>query len=329
MNCFLANCLILSAGDIEYPCSEADSDECYECDPEVQRICDDLNRECDEWYEEGDTGSGGFCNVCNTWFPEATELFKPFVADPRQLNYSVGWRFDDQVLHKDIIDVSFGDSWTVYEWCNLIDRWPWNGRLQFEVVGGVWAVFSPRQESAPLINADYMGGAQFTYAIKNWAFRLRGFHISSHIGDEFLIMHPRFCRLNPSAEFLDIFVSHQLSKDIRIYGGIGWIVHQDTSFQTGRIYGECGMEIRLLSAAGVDWKNQLYGTPFYGMHFRFNSDYKKHVDSTYVLGYEWGKTCGLYRKVRVYIEYHDGYSLEGQFAKCPTNYFSIRASYGF
>lgn len=325
---FLFNSILLTAVE---NCDVGYDTSCDDCSrPFEYLLCANCGgRYIDEkaaWFEDGDIGNSPSCNQCNTWFPEATELYKPYAADPREVDYSVGWRFDDQVLHKDVADVSFGDSWAVYEWCNF---GPWRGKLQFEVVGAVWAVFSPHEESAPLINADYMGGGQFTYAFHDWAFRLRGFHISSHIGDEFLLMHPRFNRLNPSAEYVDFSVTHYIHKDIRLYGGLGWIVHQDTSFKTGRFYAEAGMEIRPLCTTCIDWHNQLYGTPFFAMHFRYNSDFKRHVDMTYVLGYEWGKICGLYRKVRVFIIYHDGYSVEGQFARFPTKYLGIRASYGF
>lgn len=272
-------------------------------------------------------GLGPRCDkLYGIWFPDEPPLMKPFMADPRQINFSVGWRFHDQVIHKKVIDVSFGDYLPMYEWFNV---WPYNGRVLFEIVGAVWAVFSPCQELSPLVNADYYGGGQLTYAHSSWALRLRIFHISSHIGDEFLIMHPHFKRLNPSAEYVDVFISDYITDDIRLYAGIGWIAIQDDSFKCKPFYAEGGMEVRLRDVFGIDWCNMLYGTPFYAMHFRYNGEFKRHVDATYVLGYEWGQVYGSYRKIRVYVEYHDGYSLEGQFCKFPTNYLSFRTSYSY
>lgn len=265
---------------------------------------------------------------CNggIWLPEDPPLFRPFMADPRQLTYSVGWRFNDNALTKNIIDVSFGDSIAIYRWC---DVWPWNGELQIELEGGLWACFDPCYESAPLMNADYYVGVPITYAIDRWQFRLRGYHISSHIGDEFLLNHPNFDRRNPSAEYLDFFISHDLTDEIRIYAGIGCVVAQDPSFKFKPFYSALGAELRLLRWGFLDCKDVLYGCPIFGMHFRQSGDFKKHVDATYVLGYEFGKLTGLYRRLRFFMEYHDGYSLEGQFCKIPTDYFSIRMSYGY
>lgn len=280
------------------------------------------------WHREGDLecAYAHMCGHPGIWFPETPTLFRPFLADPRQITYSGGWRFWDKALSRNVIDVSFGDYLGVYEWC---DVWPWHGQMRVEIEGAVWAVFAPCKESSPLINADYYLGIPLTYAIDRWAFRLRGFHVSSHVGDEWLILHPKFRRLNPSAESIDFSVSHEFSDDIRLYGVLGYTFHQDPSFKLGPFYAEAGLELRLRALRFTDYCDKMYGTPFYGMHFRFNRSFKNHVDATYVVGYEWEKFCGLCRKVRFFLEYHDGYSLEGQFAKCPTHYLALRMSYGF
>lgn len=260
------------------------------------------------------------------WLPEDPPLFRPFMADPRQVTYSVGWRFNDNAMTKNNIDVSYGDTCAIYRW---LDVWPWHGQLQIELEGALWAIFNPCAESAPLMNADYYCCIPITYAIDRWQFRLRGFHISSHIGDEFLLNHPGFDRRNPSAEYLDFFISHDLTEEIRIYAGLGWIVAQDKSFKFSPFYSAIGAELRLLSWGFLDSKDVLYGCPIFGMYFRQSADFSRHIDATYVLGYEFGKLCGLFRRLRFFAEYHDGYSLEGQFYKTPTDYFSVRLTYGF
>jgi len=266
------------------------------------------------------------CAGGGIWLPEDPILFRPFMADPREVDLSVGWRFNDNALTKNVIDVSYGDTLAIYRWCNV---WPWNGDLQIELEGALWAVFDPTYDSSPLINADYYVGFPITYAIDRWQFRLRGFHISSHIGDEFLLNHPGFDRRNPSAEYLDFFISHDLTEEIRLYGGLGYIVAQDKSFKFKRFYSAVGAELRLLSLGFLDCKDAIYGCPIFAMHFRQNGDFKRHADATYILGYEFGKLVGLYRKLRFFVEYHDGYCPEGQFWKVPDNYLSFRASYGF
>lgn len=266
------------------------------------------------------------CGRKGIWLPEDPMLFRPLIADPREITYSAGWRFDDQVLARNVIDVSFGDSVPFYRWFNM---WPWNGQMQIDLEGAIWVVFEPLEDSSPLTNADYYGGLVLSYGVGEWSFRLRAYHISSHIGDEFMIENPHFLRRNASNEYIDFYVSLDWTDEIRLYSGVGYIIAEDDEWRIGRFFGAIGTEVRLHRLGFVDWCTQLYGEPYLGMHFRHNKSFKHHVDATYVLGYEWGRLCGLCRKLRVYMEYHDGYSLEGQFQKEPTNYFSIRASYGF
>lgn len=260
------------------------------------------------------------------WFPEGPPPFRPLLADPRQLTYSVGWRFNDQVVESNVIDVSFADFFPVFRWCDI---WKYRGDLQIDIEGGVWAIFDPLHESAPLVDADYYVGFPITYTFDEWAIRLRAYHISTHIGDEFLLNHPFFHRRNPSIEALDLYVSKYYRQDFRFYGGIGWVCCQDDSFRVGPFYAIAGVELRLSELGYRDYLNRIYGQPFFGMHFHYQSHFTKHINSTYVLGYEWGKVSGNRHKFRLFFEYHDGYSLDGQFSKCPTNYLSFRGSYGF
>lgn len=283
----------------------------------------------DCWYLaacETDCSYARMNNLWGIWLPETPPLFRPFIADPRQVTYSVGWRWNDRVLVKNVIPVSFGDIFPIFRWCDIF---PWRGDLEIGIEGGVWAVFDPLHDSSPLMDADYYVGFPLSYAFGDWAFRLRGYHISTHIGDEFLLDNRHFRRLNPSIEAFDFFVSNHFTQDIRLYGGLGWIACQDDSYRVGRFYAEAGLELRLFELGYRDYCDRLYGEPFFAMNFYYQSHFKRHVNSTFALGYEWGKVSGLRRRLRFYLEYHDGYSVDGQFSKFATHYLAIRATYGY
>jgi hypothetical protein len=282
---------------------------------------------CGYWPWDGNYFNDGI------WLPESPPLFRPLIADPREIDYSAGWRLNDQVLEKNVIDVSYGDSIPFYRWR---DVGPQHGQLQIELQGALWAVFDPLHESSPLMNADYYVGIPITYSCGTWSYRLRGYHISSHIGDEFLLNHRHFKRKNPSAEYLDFYVSNHLTgmpdfvtSDIRLYGGVGVIVHQDSSFRSGRFYAQAGFELHLSELGFYNECRHFYGRPYFAADFRYQTIQSRHINQTYALGYEWGNTYCLERVFRIFLQYHDGYSYEGQFAHFPTNYFSIRMSYGY
>ena len=131
---------------------------CSNNDTSCDSCCESIVR---PQYEDPDLQTYEPCCSGGIWMPDDPPLFRPFMADPRQVCYSVGWRFDDDALVQNVIPVSFGDSFAVYRWCNV---GPWNGQLQIDLEGALWAVFDPCYESAPLMNADYYVGVPITYA---------------------------------------------------------------------------------------------------------------------------------------------------------------------
>lgn len=262
------------------------------------------------------------------WFPQMTELFQPLVADPRAVGYSIGYRSGDHVCGSKAVNFSMGDDFPVYRWLDLF----WGGDMQIGIEGGIWSVFNmdPSPDIAggtELVNTDYYFGIPISYASGNWSFRLRAYHISGHVGDEYLINHPGFVRVNPSIEAIDFFTSYQISSGIRLYVGPGAYVHSDPSYKWKPLYIQYGTEARFLSS--MFYTQKLYGTCFIAMHFRNLEQLDYNFDGTYMAGYEFSKLQGIGRKFRFYIEYHHGYSLEGQFAKERTHYFQYDISYGF
>ncbi len=271
--------------------------------------------------------------VDGIWFPQATVLFAPLVADPRQPTYSAALRIGDKVIGNIVAAVSLGDDFPIFRWR---DVFCWHGDLQIGIDAGVFAVFNywhvPKKndgEWCELVNTDYYVGIPLTYAVDRWSFRLRIYHESSHLGDEFLVNHPKYIkkRVNPSMEAIDFFSSYQFSKHLRGYFGPGVVFHSDPTFRIKPLYIEYGMELRLFGKKL--YYHRLYGTPFFAVHLENWQQRHWNLDTTYKLGYEISKMQGIGRKMRVYIDYHHGYSYEGQFFNKRTEYGEIGFSWGF
>ncbi|HSX37260.1 MAG TPA: DUF1207 domain-containing protein [Chlamydiales bacterium] len=262
------------------------------------------------------------------WFPQMTELFQPLIGSPRVVSYTLGYRSGDEVCGNKCVDVSLGDDFPIYRWLDVL----WHGDLQVGIEAAIWSVFNmdPHPDIAggtELVNTDFYAGIPITYAKNKWSFRLRGYHTSAHLGDEFLVNHPGFNRVNPSIEAIDFFISYQAKETIRVYIGPGAIVHSDPSFPWKPMYLEYGTEVRFLGTKFI--KQRLYGTLYLTLHFRNMQELDWNFDGTYRGGYEFSKLQGIGRKFRFYIEYHHGYSYEGQFSKMRDHYMEYNISYGF
>ena len=254
------------------------------------------------------------------WLPQSTVLYPTQIANPRQISFSGGMRFHDRIAGKVATAVSFGDQFPFYRWAGFK-----GGDLQLEVEGGAFAIFDMHKKEFPLINSDWYGGIPLTFARNSWAYRLRIYHISSHVGDEFLERYHGFCRKNKSFEALDLSADYQLAKNVRFYCVLGSVVHSDNEMPMKNLYVEYGFEAR---GPRSDFK-QLFGQPFLAVHMRDWQENHFALDSTYALGYEWGKIHGVGRKVRAFIEYHQGFSPDGQFSRVRTKYVGFRFAYGF
>ena len=258
------------------------------------------------------------------WFPESTILYPTQVANPLQVAFSAGIRLRDRIAGQVCTPVTFGDQFPIYRW-NNVELWGAHGDMQLEIEGAVFAICHQSRYSSPTVNAYYYIGLPVSYATGPWAHCLRLYHISSHLGDEYMESHKKVRRKNKSFEAIDLFTSYYFTHQIRLYGGVGVIPHSDSDMRIKPLYIQYGLEVR----AGRREFKELYGTPYLAMHFENWQDCQYKIDATFAIGYEWGKISGLGRKLRVALEYHSGHSCEGQFSRMRSDYIQARVSFGF
>ncbi len=270
--------------------------------------------------------------VSGVWFPQATVLFLPLIAAPREPMYSVNWRVGDWVIGKNAIAVALGDDFPIFRWHDVF----WcHGDLQIGIQAGVWTTFNfshvpdPENNGCELMNTDYLVGIPLTFAYDKWSFRARVYHISGHLGDEVLCHRDklRLDRRNPSFEAFDFITSYQFSSALRLYGGPGVAFHSDQSFPLKRLYAIYGMEVRLFGQK-LNY-HRLFGTPFFAANMENWQQQHWNLNLSLMLGYEFSKLQGVGRKMRLYIQYYQGYSYEGQFFNYRVRYGQLGFAWGF
>ncbi|MFN4173970.1 MAG: DUF1207 domain-containing protein [Parachlamydiaceae bacterium] len=251
--------------------------------------------------------------------PQLSPFFPTMLAEPHMLGYSAGYRTYDRVFKLAVLPVSIGDQFSLYQFKTVK-----YGHLYFGMEASVWAIFEARAKSLSLINADYYVAFPFTYFNDPFAARLRVYHQSSHLGDEYLLEND-ICRLNPSMEVIDLTLSYDFYPNFTGFLGYGFVMRSDDSYKVKPNHLFYGFNYFFDYLKVCIFKGE--ATPYFAAFFQNDENNNWGLDSTFALGYQWNKACG--HKLRAFIEAHEGYEPEGQFSKKKTRYFAIKIMYGY
>jgi hypothetical protein len=156
-----------------------------------------------------------------TAFPRG-DVFCPTIADPKSEGTFASYLFStaSSSFGSDIGSVGIGDRLGIFRY-----NGPRLGEgIQFGLQGNVFAQFDMTTPSKDLVNADYMVGFPVTMRRGPVSARLRVYHQSSHLGDEFLLDTP-VERVNLSFESSEGLLSLEVGP-LRAYGGGEYLFHR-------------------------------------------------------------------------------------------------------
>ena len=183
-------------------------------------------------------------------FPD-DQIFCPLLADPKEprsfvslLRGTFRTLDDPSGRSTTIASVGLGDSFGLVRWGGPAA----NEGVQLDVSGSIFAQFDLGAESNDLINADYLIGLPLTFRRSGFSTRLRVYHQSSHLGDEYLLRTEAIDRENLSFESFEVVISQELGP-IRFYGGGEKIFRREPETLPGELF-HGGAEIRT-GRAGV------------------------------------------------------------------------------
>ena len=80
-----------------------------------------------------------------------------------------------------------------------------------------------------ILNTDFKVGMPLIYHKKNWTYRLRLFHVSSHWGDDYMIRNHIYAYIPNAVNYEQLDITASYTKAFyRIYGGVGLVVRPET-----------------------------------------------------------------------------------------------------
>ena len=254
------------------------------------------------------------------FLPRGT-LFRSLLADPKELRFYLGYR-----PHQDgspylsenttIFAAGLGDSFGLYRSVDNSGGYSW----QVGISGGIFAEFDLNTSSFFLVETDYVIGVPVTLRKGPASYRLTMYHLSSHVGDEYLL-HSDIRRIEFSYEALNALGSYEWGP-WRIYYGGEVVVHKQPSsykpfsLQTG---------VEYYGAQKAIWGAQ----PIAGLDLRSTQQNSWPVNASLKIGLRFDGAAGSGRSLRLMAEGYNGYAPHGQFYSDRIEYIGVGLSLDF
>lgn len=175
--------------------------------------------------------------------------------------------------------------------------------FQVDIEGSAHVRLDPDEE-VDVRSADFRAGVPFTYGWGNQQIKFAYYHISSHVGDEFLIKNPGFTRLNYARDVLVLGYSVYPTERFRLYGEAGWAFWSDVS---GLWEFQFGVEYAPMRPTG------LRGEPFFAVNGHLREEVNFGGGLTAQAGWAWRGDGPSRRLFRMGLHYYNGESPQFSF----------------
>lgn len=171
--------------------------------------------------------------------------------------------------------------------------------FQVDIEGGTQARLDPTSESTMLLSADFRAGIPITYAKGRWQFKTGYYHVSCHLGDEYLLLFPDARRLDYSRDAILLGAGYFWTERLRLYGETACaITPQD---------GAEPWEFQL----GADWApahdTGVLGAPFAAVNVHLREEVDFGGNFVFQAGWAW-RRCPRGSCYRIGFEYFNGKS---------------------
>ncbi len=241
-------------------------------------------------------------------------MYKSYLAGDREP------RFGTQFVHLRtqgwMWDSTLGARVGLLRYGSDNDLWPQG--WQWDVEGAAF----PRlnlEDNRNLVDYDYRAGTAITTRQGPFEMKFGYYHYCSHIGDEYLLDHPDFDRLNYVRETLILGLAAYVNPSLRLYWETGWAFSVEGpakpwEFQFGADF--CSNE-----------PTGPAGAPFFAINGHLHEETNFSGNLTVQTGWMWrGRSGHLFR---VGMQYFNGMSDEAQFYNTFEEQIGIGLWYDF
>ena len=172
---------------------------------------------------------------------------------------------------------------------------------QLDIEGAAFPRLDPNNDM-DLTSVDFRFGVPLTYGQGPWQVKMAYYHLSSHLGDEYVFRNNITTRYNYSRDAIVLGGSYYIGSDVRVYGEVDWAFHSDVSepwaFQFGVEYS---------SRYPTGWR----GSPFLAINVHLRQEIDFSGNMVLQTGWQWRGQSG--HLLRAGLHYHNGLSNQYSF----------------
>lgn len=218
--------------------------------------------------------------------------YRAYLAGPKESRLGTLWaREQDQGW---LWDIALGGRAALLRYGTSDGIRPQGWELQVEGAG------LPRlgmEDESDVQAVDFRAGVPLVYASGNHQYKLAYYHLSSHLGDEFLIKNPGYDRLNYVRDAIVLGTGYYLTPELRAYGEVGYSFNVDGGAEPWEF--QFGMERAPAGPTGMR------GEPFAAVNAHLREEFRYSGNLVVQAGWAW-RGDGAGHLLRTGFEYFNG-----------------------
>jgi hypothetical protein len=225
-------------------------------------------------------------------------IYRSYLAGFKEPRLHSLWAHEEDV--GEVWDIALGGRVGIVRYGDQNNAMPDGWQLDLE-----GAAF-PRldlDEDRDLVSADFRAGVPITYGEGPLRTKLAYYHLSSHLGDEFLLKNPTVARLNYSRDVIVLGQSYYLDVDWRVYGEAGWAFYSDVG---GEWEFQFGLDYSPIADRGFR------GSPFAAINGHLREEVSFGGNLVAQFGWQWRQAASGHL-LRIGVEYYNGKSDQFEF----------------
>jgi hypothetical protein len=247
------------------------------------------------------------------FLPQGT-LYPFYLPDPKASRLSATWLEAQE--DSSLLDGTLGGRFGLYRYSDNDPLFARGVQVDLE---GASQLRLDMEEERDVRSVDFRAGMPVGISFGQYQVRVGYYHLSSHLGDEFLLKNPTFNRLNFSRDCLLLGNAYWWTPNLRTYAEAAWAFYNDVSQEWEFQF---GVDYAPRFATGTR------GAPFFGIggHLREELDFGGAI--TAQAGWAWRSryNSGL---LRMGLHYYNGNSPQLSFFNFHEQQFGFGLWYDF